>query len=145
MLNSKDNLRKITDDEARYAYVLSRIETKEAKEIKDVITHPLAQQKYDSIKKALIQRLTDSQTQRIRQLLEHEEIGDRKSSQFLRHLSTLVETTVSGELLWTLWLGRLLSFMQAILATEDRLEDIAEKADRIHAVNSNKTIVLAIL
>jgi hypothetical protein len=138
-------LSKIIDDEARYAYVLSRIEPKQAKEIKDVITHSPAQQKYETIKKALIQRLTDSQAQRIRQLLEHEELGDRKPSQFLRHLSTLAGTTVSGELLRTLWLGRLPSSMQAILATrtEDRLEDIAEQADRIHEVNCNKTIVLA--
>jgi len=101
--------------------------------------------KYETIKKTLIQRLTDSQTQRIKQLLEHEELGDRKSSQFLRHLSTLAGSTVSGELLKTLWLGRLPSSMQAILATrtDDRLEDIAEQADRIHEVNQSKALVLA--
>jgi len=136
---------KITDDEAKYAYVLSRVEPKQAREIKDVITHPPAQMKYETIKKALIQRLTDSQTQRIKQLLEHEELGDRKPSQFLRHLSTLAGSTVSGELLRTLWLGRLPSSMQAILATrtDDRLEDIAEQADRIHEVNQSKALVLA--
>jgi len=136
---------KITDDEAKYAYVLSRIEPKQAREIKDVITHPPAQLKYETIKKALIQRLTDSQAQRIRQLLEHEELGDRKPSQFLRHLSTLAGSTVTGELLRTLWLGRLPSSMQAILATrtDDRLEDIAEQADRIHEVNQSKALVLA--
>lgn len=31
---------KITTDKARYAYVLSRIEPKQAKEVKDVITQP---------------------------------------------------------------------------------------------------------
>ncbi|XP_071629524.1 uncharacterized protein [Temnothorax longispinosus] len=114
----------IKDDDAKYAYVISGIQPKQAKEIKD--------------------RLTDSHGQRIRQLLEHEELGDRKPSQFLRHLSTLAGTTVSKELLRTLWLGRLPPQTQAILATrtEDRLEDVADQADRIREVNS-KALVLA--
>ncbi|XP_070156747.1 uncharacterized protein [Polyergus mexicanus] len=106
----------ITDDATRYAYVLSRIEPKQAREIKDIITQPPLKQKYEAIKKALIQRLTASQDQRIKQLLEHEELGDRKPSQFLRHLKTLAGITVSDELLRTLWLGRLPTQMQAILA-----------------------------
>ncbi|XP_011699190.1 PREDICTED: uncharacterized protein LOC105456671 [Wasmannia auropunctata] len=134
----------IKEDEAKYSFVLSRIEPKQAREIKDLITRPPCTEKYQAIKKALIQRLTDSQSQRIRQLLEHEEIGDRKLSQFLRHLSTLAGDTVSKELLRTLWLGRLPQNMQAILATrsEDKLEDVAEQADRIHEL-SHKTFVLA--
>ncbi|XP_011687080.1 PREDICTED: uncharacterized protein LOC105449522 [Wasmannia auropunctata] len=134
----------VTEDDAKYAFVLARIEPKQAREIKDLITQPPLTHKYETIKKALIQRLTDSQGQRIRQLLEHEDIGDRKPSQFLRHLSTLAGTTVSKELLRTLWLARLPQNMQAILATrtEDRLEDVAEQADRIHEV-SGKTTVMA--
>src|SRR5580765_8436785 len=76
----------IEDDNVKYAHVLSRIEPKQAREIKDVITHPPKEKKYETLKKALIQRLTDSREQQIRQLLEHEELGDRKPSQFLRHL-----------------------------------------------------------
>ncbi|XP_018358448.1 PREDICTED: uncharacterized protein LOC108758143 [Trachymyrmex cornetzi] len=136
---------KVTDDNAKFAYALSRIEPNQAREIKDIITQPPTHGKYVALKKALIQRLTDSQNQRIRQLLEREELGDRKPSQFLRHLSTLAGTAVSKELLRTLWLGRLPSQMQAILATrsEDRLKDIAEQADRIHEVNNSKALVLA--
>ncbi|XP_025264176.1 uncharacterized protein LOC112637821 [Camponotus floridanus] len=97
----------ITDDDVKYGYVLSKLEPRQAREIKDVITNPPSSNKYPAIKHALIQRLTDSQEQRIRQLLEREELGDRKPSQFLRHLSTLAGTTVSDDLLRTLWLGRL--------------------------------------
>lgn len=136
-------LSNITDDNVKFAQVLSRIEPKQAREVKD-ITHPSAQQKYEAIKKTLIQRLSISQEQRIRQLLEHEELGDRKPSQFLRHLSTLAETIVPDDLLRTLWLGRLPTQMQAILTTriQDRLEDVAEQADRIHEVGS-RALVLA--
>jgi len=134
----------ITDDDVKYGYVLSKLEPRQAREIKDVITNPPSSNKYSAIKSALIQRLTDSQEQRIRQLLEREELGDRKPSQFLRHLSTRAGTTVSDDLLRTLWLGRLPPQTQAILATRksDKLQNVAEQADRIHEINS-RALVLA--
>ncbi|XP_032690051.1 uncharacterized protein LOC116853207 [Odontomachus brunneus] len=136
----------ITQDATKYAHVLSQIDTRYAREVKDVITDPPATDKYLAIKTALIRRLSASQEHRIRQLLEHEEMGDRKLSQFLRNLRTLAGNAVPEQLLRTLWLGRLPTTMQAILATrtEDRLEDVAEQADRIQevtvrAVNEVKT------
>jgi len=135
----------INDDEARYAHVLSKIEPMQAREIKDVITRPPMTEKYKTLKRALIQRLTDSKEQRIRQLLEQEELGDRRPSQFLRHLITLAGASVPSDLIRTLWLGRLPAQMQAILATrmEDKLEEVAEQADRIHEIG-NRAVVAAI-
>lgn len=143
-LEGQFTLGAVTDDDVRYGYVLSKLEPRQAREIKDVITNPLSSNKYSTIKHSLIQRLTDSQKQRIRQILEREELGDRKPSQFLRHLSTLVGTTVSDDLLRTLWLERLPPQTQAILATRksDKLQDVAELADRIHEVD-NRALVLA--
>ncbi|KMQ82336.1 hypothetical protein RF55_23314 [Lasius niger] len=85
-----------------------------------------------------------SQEQRTRQLLELEEIGNRKPSQFLRHLRTLAKENVPDSLLRTLWLGRLLTQMQMILATrtDDPLNSVAEQADRIHEMRT-KPIVAA--
>lgn len=134
----------ITQDEAKYAYVLSKMEPRQAREIKNVITHPPAHHKYETIKKALIQRLIDSHETRIKQLLEREELGDRRPSQFLRHLSTLAGTA-PNELLRTLWLGRLSQHMQAILATRsnDNLEEVTEQVNHIHEIGNNKALVLA--
>ncbi|KMQ86203.1 hypothetical protein RF55_14884 [Lasius niger] len=145
-LESQLSLAGVTDDDAKYTYTLSRLEPKQAREIKDVITQPPSKNKYDMLKRELIRRLTDSQEQRIRQLLEREELGDRKPSQFLRHLGTLAGSTVSSDLLRTLWLGRLPPHMQTILATRTRnkLSDVAEQADRIHEINNNnRALVLA--
>ncbi|XP_039309201.1 uncharacterized protein LOC120359008 [Solenopsis invicta] len=136
----------ITQDSTKYAYVLSHIETKHAKEIKDLITKPPAENKYENLKKALIQRLSISQEQQIRQLLEHEEIGDRRPSQFLRHLQALANSAIPDQLLRTLWMGRLPSQLQAILATRtaDDLEAVAEQADRIHEVANRATGVASL-
>ncbi|XP_011687451.1 PREDICTED: uncharacterized protein LOC105449764 [Wasmannia auropunctata] len=139
-IETQFTLAQVTKDDERYAYALSKIEPKQVKEVKDVITRPPSQGKYETLKKALIQRLTDSQEQRIRKLFE--EIGDRKPSQFLRHLTALAGATVSPELLRTLWLGRLPPQMQAILATRsvDDLEDVAEQVD--HKVLRNVTLIM---
>jgi len=91
----------ITEDEAKYAQVLSKIEPKQAREIKDIITHPSATKNYKAIKRA-IQRLTDSQGQHIRQLLEHKELGERKLSHFIRHINILVGMMVPNKLKRTL-------------------------------------------
>lgn len=127
----------ITQDSTKYAYALSQIDTKHAREIKDLITNPPAADKYETIKRTLISRLSVSQELRTKQLLEHEELGDRKPSQFLRHLKTLAGQTVPDSLLRTLWLGRLPTQTQIILATrtQDCLDEVAEQADKIHEVD----------
>ncbi|XP_011871210.1 PREDICTED: uncharacterized protein LOC105563864, partial [Vollenhovia emeryi] len=110
-------------------------------EIKDVITQPPATNKYEAVKQALIQRMSISQEQRTRQLLKLEELGDRKPSQFLRHLRTLAGSNVPDSLLRTLWLGRLPQQAQMILATrpDDCLNDIVQ-ADRIHEMTSKAVV-----
>ncbi|KYN14011.1 PREDICTED: uncharacterized protein LOC108766199 [Trachymyrmex cornetzi] len=145
-LEGQFTLGSITADATKYAYVLSHIETKHAKEIKDLITKPPEHDKYENIKKALIQRLSLSQEQQIRQLLEHEEMGDRRPSQFLRHLQALANSAIPEQLLRTLWMGRLPSQLQAILATRsaDKLDEVAEQADKIHEVSCRATTVASI-
>ena len=81
--------------------------------------------------------MATSPEQRIKQLLEHEEIGDRKPSQFLRHLKSLAGASVPDHLIRTLWLGRLPANMQAILASRanDDLQSVADQADRIAEIS----------
>jgi len=134
----------ITQDSTKYSYVLSQLDSRQIKEVKDIITQAPEADKYGTIKRALIQRISISQEQRTRQLLELEEIGDRKPSQFLRHLRTLAGENVPDSLLRTLWLGRLPNQMQVILATrtEDRLNEVAEQADRIHEMSSRAIVAV---
>uniref|UniRef100_A0ABD2WXI7 Integrase catalytic domain-containing protein n=1 Tax=Trichogramma kaykai TaxID=54128 RepID=A0ABD2WXI7_9HYME len=82
----------------------------------------------------LIERLSASEEQRVRQLISEEELGDRKPSQFLRHLRSLAGATiVQDNLMRQLWLHRLPSSVRAILATQTdaALDKLAELADKI--------------
>jgi hypothetical protein len=48
----------------------------------------------------------------------HEETGDRRPTQFLRHLRTLADPSVPADFLRTLWTNRLPPIIQAIIATQ---------------------------
>ncbi|KAJ8914237.1 hypothetical protein NQ315_003602 [Exocentrus adspersus] len=61
----------------------------------------------EDILNELIKCLSDSSTQRVRKLLESEELGDRTPSQFLRQLRNLAGNNVPDDFIKTLWMNRL--------------------------------------
>lgn len=124
----------IKNDATKYYYVSANLDNRYAMEVEDILLNPPSEGKYESLKAELIKRLSTSQEQKIKRLLEHEEIGDRTPSQFLRHLRTLAGSVVPDDFLKTLWASRLPSNMQAILATQTGtdLNAIATLADKIH-------------
>lgn len=137
-LEGQFHIKGITQDTTKFYYVISNLETRYASQVEEVITNPPTSCKYDTLKSELIKRLSRSQQQKLKQLLEHEEIGDRTPSQFLRHLKNLAGTTVQEEFLRTLWLNRLPATMQAILVAQSDLplEKLAEIADKIKETHS---------
>ena len=91
-----------TQDATEFYYVISQLDNKYAAEVEDVITIPPPTCHYDRIIAELIRRLSLSEEQRVRQLLTHEEMGDRRPTQFLRHLRTLAGPSVPLDFLRTL-------------------------------------------
>uniref|UniRef100_A0A6P7GI94 Uncharacterized protein LOC114338493 n=1 Tax=Diabrotica virgifera virgifera TaxID=50390 RepID=A0A6P7GI94_DIAVI len=112
-------LANITSDATKFNYIVANLETVYREDVK--------------LKSELIKRLSASQQQKIKRLLDHEELGDRRPSQFLRNLQSLAGTTVPDNIVRSLWLGRLPSSTQAILATQAKasLDAVAELADTI--------------
>ncbi|XP_018396207.1 PREDICTED: uncharacterized protein LOC108774564 [Cyphomyrmex costatus] len=86
-----------------------------------------------SFKAELIKRLSLPQEHKTRRLLEYEEIGDRKPSQFLWHLRGLAGNVVGDKVLHTIWLSRLPVYIQSHLVTrsEDTVDQLADIADAI--------------
>lgn len=145
-LEGQFHLNGITQDNTKFWYVVSNLESRYAAQVEDIITSPPASGKYVTLKNELVKRLSTSQQQKLKQLLEHEEIGDRTPSQFLRHLRNLAGTTVHEDFLRTLWLGRLPEIMQAILAAQAdlTLDKVAEIADKIKETHSPRIQVNAV-
>lgn len=131
-------LSRITTDETKFCYVIAQLEHQYAAEIKDVITNPPATDKYIKLKTELIKRLSASQEKRVKQLLIHEELGDRKPSQFLRHLEDLAGPAVPKDFLATIWSSRLPHYVQTVVASQSDLplEKLAELADKINEITT---------
>jgi hypothetical protein len=81
-----------------------------------------------------MRRLSSSRDQRVRQLLTHEEMGDRKPYKFLRHLKSLAPDVPDDFL--SIWSSRLPPHIQTILAgqAEGNLDAASQLADRIAEV-----------
>ncbi|KAG6460500.1 hypothetical protein O3G_MSEX012022 [Manduca sexta] len=135
-LEAQFALSNITSDTTKYYHTISQLDPQYAVEVEDVISTPPAAGKYDKLKVELIRRLSDSRDKKIKQLLSHEELGDRKPSQFARHLQNLAGPGVPDDFLRSIWTSRLPQTTQSIIASQPKasLEELADLADRIHDV-----------
>lgn len=135
----------IVTDRTKYSYILGHLDQKYSQEVEDIITNPPPEgQRYEKLKLELIRRLSMSEEERVRQLVSDEELGDRKPSQFLRHLRSLAGNTFTDEnILKQLWLRRLPQTVQAILSANTdilSLDRMAEMADKVMEVMGHKQV-----
>ncbi|XP_046396853.1 uncharacterized protein LOC124163805 [Ischnura elegans] len=135
-MESQFSLAGVKNDITMYNHVISHLDHRYAAEVEDIIINPPATGRYERIKSELIRRLSISREQRVRQLMMHEEMGDRKPSQFLRYLKSLAGSEVSDDFMRSLWSNRLPSHIQVIIAsqTTTTLNEVAELADNINEI-----------
>lgn len=129
----------ISSDATKFNYVIAHLDNQHSREVKDIIVNPPATQKYEKLKTELTKRLSASNEKKIKQLLMHEELGDRKPTQFLRHLKGLAGAEVPDDFLKTIWTSRLPHGVQAVLAGQPittSVEDLADLADRVNDLAS---------
>ncbi|XP_051156384.1 uncharacterized protein LOC127278627, partial [Leptopilina boulardi] len=153
LLEAQFTTSRISKDETKFNITIANIGEKYIEQVEDVIMSPPDENKYEYLKLQLTKRLTDSDSSRVRQLLESEEIGDRKPSQFFRDLKKLATSSVPEEFILTLWKNRLPSDTQRVLAasniadinalvdTADRVHEIPRNAGRIAEINKDNDLV----
>lgn len=123
----------IVSEQTKFSYAAAHLGLSHGLEVKDLILCPPATNPYTTLKQEFIKRIGTSQATKTKKLLEHEVIGDQKPSQFARRLKDLGGSAISEEVIKTIWLNRLPSLAQAILAAHHNLnlEDLANLADSI--------------
>jgi hypothetical protein len=137
MAEAKFNLAstRITKEETKFYHVLTVLSPEIAAEVADVITTPDSTEPYTRLKEAIIERLSLSETQKLKQLLSGQELGSRKPSQLLRHMKSLVESSnsVNEQVLRELFLQQMPPDIKPILIslTTLGLKELAEIADKI--------------
>lgn len=123
----------VTSERCKFCHAAAHLGMTHTSEVKDLILNPPQHNPYSSLKEELIRRLGTSQAAKTKKLLEHEVMGDQKPSQFLRRLKDLGGQTVGDGLIKTIWMSRLPTLAQAILASHQSidLQNLANLADSI--------------
>lgn len=104
----------------------------------DIITEP-GETPYATLKAALVDRHSMSESRRVEELLSGAEMGDRRPSEFYRHMHAMAGTSgaINDQLVVTLWMRRLPQLVQAVLKGNLKLETQAllTMADNVYEVS----------
>lgn len=93
------NNRRITSDRKKYDCVIEALNAEILQQITDFMRNPPEQDKYNAIKKILVDRFTDSKETQIRKFLNDLHLDNRKPSQLLREMRDLGENMVTEDFL----------------------------------------------
>lgn len=132
-LESEFSLYRIRSDDIKYSSVIRHLDEQALVAISEIIESPPEKDKYLHVKNLLINRFTDSEEKRLRQLLAGIELNGKKPSDLLREIKQLAGGAISDNILHSIWLQRLPYQVQATLAVveDSPLIKLAELADKI--------------
>ena len=131
----------ITQSKTKFNYVFGALEPEILEQIINELEEPGDEDEYDLLKKLLTKNFSDSQTQRIRKLLNEIELGDLKPSQLLNKMKSLAPNDFPDAVLRTLWLQRLPKEMQTVLSiSDDTLQTISNMADKIWEIKPHSSL-----
>lgn len=145
------HLRRITTQISRYYHVLSSLPPELADEIDDVLAAPPPPNAYDHLKATILARTTESENSRLRQLLNAEELGDRRPTRLLHRVCQLLgmrSSEAHNNILRELFVQRLPANIRMILASTadlpiDKLADLADKIAE-HAVPTLSSVTSSV-
>ncbi|XP_050479724.1 uncharacterized protein LOC126868408 [Bombus huntii] len=109
----------ITEDNIKYVTLAKCLNGQQLQDVEDLMMNPPEIGRYEKLKHALIRILSDTDATRIKKLVESEEMGDRKPSQFYQHLKKLSSLSTPDDFTLTLWRNRLPARIRRILAVVD--------------------------
>lgn len=85
------HIKNVTQDSTKYYYVVSALDQVTAARIIDVLAKPPADGKYDNLKKRLLATFALTRRERADKLLHMSGLGDRKPSEFMDEMLSLLD------------------------------------------------------
>ncbi|XP_024224792.1 uncharacterized protein LOC112213177 [Bombus impatiens] len=122
----------ITGDQEKFQAVIMNLDESHLSLIRDVFDVSPATGRYAHVKMELMNRLGELDARR--RILENEQMGDRKPSQFYHDLKSLAVNLLADDVILTMWEGRLPPPVRNILASVQNSdpESRTEIADKIY-------------
>jgi len=98
---------RIRADASKYDILVNTLDAEIIQEVADVMLNPPAEEKYETLKAAIIERLSDSADRQLHKLLNELELGDKKPSQLLPQMRSLAGNAITDDALRVKWLDLL--------------------------------------
>ncbi|GIY46623.1 uncharacterized protein CEXT_433791 [Caerostris extrusa] len=118
-------------------HVVSALQPEELAVVSDIILKPPADVPFTALKKRLCAQFADSEAQLLRYLIYCMQLGDRRPSRVLLEMRSKAGARINNDLLKSLFLQRLPTNVQQILAiSNDNLDKLTEMADDIMLTSS---------
>lgn len=138
------DVKNIKSDKMKWGQVIASLPAPVMAEISDVLARPPTDNKYEFIKKVLLERLQPSEERRMETLLAGQDLGDRKPSEALRHIRGLAGDKIGESVIRSIWTRRLPEVIKLTMlsqADDASTDSIAKLADKLHdALNTSTSL-----
>ena len=144
------NVANVTEENSKYSILVSALPPEVSCEVRDVLLHRPVVNPYTFLKARIFERLCSTLDERLKRLLQEETLGDRRPTQLLIRMQSLISegsANIDNAVLRSLFLQRMPPHVREILAIsgdETNIERLASMADKIIAANTNRLSVNAI-
>lgn len=125
------SLRNISDDTTKYYHVVAALDQTTSSRIIDVLSNPPTEDKYTAIKRRLLQIFSLSKRDRAAKLLHPSGLGDRKPTEIMDEMLSLLGNHEFCILAQQIFLEQLPEDVRLLIACEDFADPraVAQKAD----------------
>lgn len=131
-LDSAFMLNKITDEKDKFNYLINILDIEILSSVSDLVYTPPEVNPFTTLKIQLLKLFESSIAQNTKALLQELTLGDLKPSVLLRKMKEVSSGQVTDDFLKNLWLQRLPSNIQTVLAvSSDELDKLAVLADKV--------------
>ncbi len=130
-------IRNITAEDTRYYYVVSALDRETARRLRSTLAAPPSQGKYTNIKAQLTKTFTMSKRQRALRMIEMQDLGDKKPSEFMDELLALMDNHEHCLLFEIIFLRALPPSVRMLLEEADFTDprEVAIRADALYATH----------
>lgn len=131
----------ITTDQTKFNAVIAALEPRILKCVRDIIIKPPSEDAYGELKSRVLAYFEQSESSRLKLLLNDLVLGDQRPSQLLCEMESLNDDKMNSSAIRTLWLQRLPHNVQQILGVcsgdDTDNKKLAKIADKIFETSSN--------
>lgn len=135
-LESQFHISGITADVTKFHSVVAALDSNVLSCATDLVRTPPTEKLYETLKKRILSQYVQSDSARLKHLLQDLFLGDKRPSQLLLEMRNLADGKISDVVMKSLWLQRLPVPIQQILSvSSETLDGLAKVADKVNEVS----------